>query len=86
MEKFETLENENKELKEKIAELQAKETKVDDKKEAEKEEKLNSQVEDVLSRLEKLMNGTETSKKEEPTVNPEFGFLGNLEPKKDNYI
>lgn len=82
MEKFETLENENKELKEKIAELQAKETKVDDKKEAEKEEKLNSQVEDVLSRLEKLMNGTETSKKEEPTVNPEFGFLGNLEPKK----
>lgn len=79
MEKFETLENENKELKEKIAELQAKE---DDKKEAEKEEKLNSQVEDVLSRLEKLMNGTETSKKEEPTVNPEFGFLGSLEPKK----
>lgn len=82
MEKFETLENENKELKEKIAELQAKETKVDDKKEEEKEEKLNSQVEDVLSRLEKLMNGTENSKKEEPTVNPEFGFLGSLEPKK----
>jgi hypothetical protein len=79
---IEKLENENKELKEKVAELQAKEAKVDDKKEAEKEEKLNSQVEDVLSRLEKLMNGTETSKKEEPTVNPEFGFLGSLEPKK----
>ena len=65
----ESLKSENEDLK---AQLSSKEQEV------EKEGKLNSQVEDVLSKLETLMNGKLESK---PEVKEEMGFLGNLEPK-----
>ena len=65
----ESLKSENEDLK---AQLSSKEQEV------KKEGKLNSQVEDVLSKLETLMNGKLESK---PEVKEEMGFLGNLEPK-----
>lgn len=65
----ERLETENSELKEQLSNKE---------KEAEKEGKLNSQAEDILSKLETLMNEKLESK---PATNEEVGFLGNLEPK-----
>ena len=65
----ERLETENSKLKEQLSNKE---------KEAEKEGKLNSQAEDILSKLETLMNEKLESK---PATNEEVGFLGNLEPK-----
>lgn len=65
----ERLETENSELKEQLSNKE---------KEAEKEGKLNSQAEDILSKLETLMNEKLESK---PATNEEVGFLGSLEPK-----
>lgn len=76
MSEYTQLKTENESLKSEIEDLKAQLSSKEQ--EVEKEGKLNSQVEDVLSKLETLMNGKLESK---PEVNEEMGFLGNLEPK-----
>ena len=76
MSEYTQLKTENESLKSEIEDLKAQLSSKEQ--EVEKEGKLNSQVEDVLSKLETLMNGKLESK---PEVKEEMGFLGNLEPK-----
>ena len=76
MSEYTELKTENESLKSEIEDLKAQLSSKEQ--EVEKEGKLNSQVEDVLSKLETLMNGKLESK---PEVKEEMGFLGNLEPK-----
>lgn len=76
MSEYTQLKTKNESLKSEIEDLKAQLSSKEQ--EVEKEGKLNSQVEDVLSKLETLMNGKLESK---PEVNEEMGFLGNLEPK-----
>ena len=76
MSEYTQLKTENESLKSEIEDLKAQLSSKEQ--EVEKEGKLNSHVEDVLSKLETLMNGKLESK---PEVKEEMGFLGNLEPK-----
>lgn len=76
MSEYTQLKTENESLKSEIEDLKSQLSSKEQ--EVEKEGKLNSQVEDVLSKLETLMNGKLESK---PEVKEEMGFLGNLEPK-----
>lgn len=76
MSEYTQLKTENESLKSEIEDLKAQLSSKEQ--EVEKEGKLNSQVEDVLSKLETLMNGKLESK---PEVKEEMGFLGSLEPK-----
>ena len=76
MSEYTQLKTENESFKSEIEDLKAQLSSKEQ--EVEKEGKLNSQVEDVLSKLETLMNGKLESK---PEVKEEMGFLGNLEPK-----
>ena len=76
MSEYTQLKTENESLKSEIEDLKAQLSSKE--KEVEEEGKLNSHVEDVLSKLETLMNGKLESK---PEVKEEMGFLGNLEPK-----
>lgn len=76
MSEYTQLKTENESLKSEIEDLKAQLSSKEQ--EVEEEGKLNSHVEDVLSKLETLMNGKLESK---PEVKEEMGFLGNLEPK-----